>query len=47
TTALEAQTGVNLDQEATNLLKYQQAFQASGKVMQVASTLFDTILNIR
>ncbi len=47
TTALEAQTGVNLDQEATNLLKFQQAFQASGKVMQVAATLFDTILNIR
>ena len=45
-TALEAQSGVNLDQEATNLLRYQQAFQASGKVMQVASTLLDTLLNL-
>ncbi len=46
-TALDAQSGVNLDEEATNLLKYQQAFQASGKVMQVASTLFDSLLQIR
>ena len=38
--------GVNLDEEAANLLKYQQAYQASGKVMQIASTLFDTLLAI-
>lgn len=46
-TALDAQAGVSLDQEAANLLKYQQAFQASGKVMQVAGTLFDSLLQIR
>lgn len=46
-TSLDAQAGVNLDDEAANLLKYQQAFQASGKVMQVASTLFDSLLQIR
>lgn len=40
-------SGVNLDEEATNLLKYQQAYQAAGKVMQIASTLFDTVLSIR
>jgi flagellar hook-associated protein 1 FlgK len=45
-TALEAQSGVNLDEEAANLVRFQQAFQASGKVMQVASTLLDTLLNL-
>ncbi|MBS0277394.1 MAG: flagellar hook-associated protein FlgK, partial [Proteobacteria bacterium] len=45
-TALEAASGVNLDDEAANMLRFQQAFQASGKVMQVASTIFDTLLNI-
>ena len=46
-TALDAQAGVSLDQEAANLLKFQQAFQASGKVMQVAGTLFDSLLPLR
>ncbi|WP_225205658.1 flagellar hook-associated protein FlgK [Novosphingobium huizhouense] len=46
-TALAAQSGVDLDTEAVNLVRYQQAFQASGRVMQVATTLFDTLLNIR
>ena len=43
---LSAQAGVSLDNEAVNLVRYQQAFQASGKVIQIASTLFDTLLNI-
>jgi flagellar hook-associated protein 1 FlgK len=38
--------GVNLDEEAANLLKYQQAYQASGKVIQIAGTLFDTLLSL-
>lgn len=46
-TALAAQAGVDLDVEATNLVRFQQAFQANGRVMQVASDLFDTILSIR
>lgn len=45
--ALAAQAGVDLDQEALNLVRFQQAFQASGRVMQVASDLFDTLLAIR
>lgn len=45
--ALQAQAGVDLDQEAVNLVRYQQAFQASGRVMQVASDIFDSILSIR
>jgi flagellar hook-associated protein 1 len=45
--AVAAQSGVDLDQEAVNLVRFQQAFQASGRVMQVANDLFDTLLNIR
>lgn len=45
--ALAAQSGVDLDQEAVNLVRFQQAFQASGKVMQVASDIFETLLAIR
>lgn len=46
-TALAAETGVDLDAEAANLVRFQQAFQASGRVIQVASDIFDTILGIR
>ncbi|HWU01937.1 MAG TPA: flagellar basal body rod C-terminal domain-containing protein, partial [Novosphingobium sp.] len=45
-TSLASQAGVSLDTEATNLIQYQQAYQASGKVIQVAQTLFDQLLNI-
>ncbi len=45
--ALETQSGVDLDQEAVNLIRYQQAFQASGRAIQVAATLFETLLAIR
>lgn len=47
--AREAQqdvSGVNLDEEATNLLRYQQAYQAAGKVMQIASQLFDVLVGL-
>jgi len=44
--AQQSLSGVNLDEEAANLLRYQQAYQASGKVMQIASTLFDTLLSL-
>ncbi|MBC2652157.1 flagellar hook-associated protein FlgK [Novosphingobium aerophilum] len=45
--SLQSQAGVDLDQEAVNLVRYQQAFQASGKVMQTAKDIFDTLLAIR
>jgi flagellar hook-associated protein 1 len=45
--ALEAQSGVDLDEEAVNLVRFQQAFSANGRVMQVAQDLFDTLLGIR
>jgi flagellar hook-associated protein 1 FlgK len=38
-------SGVNLDEEAANMLKYQKAYQASAKVISIANTLFDTILS--
>ncbi|WP_426318971.1 flagellar hook-associated protein FlgK [Pseudoduganella sp. R-43] len=44
--ARDSVSGVNLDEEASNLLRYQQAYQASGKVIQVASELFDTLLSL-
>jgi flagellar hook-associated protein 1 FlgK len=45
-TTLANQAGVDLDTEAANLVKYQQAFQASGKVIQVSSTLFEQLLQL-
>ncbi len=42
----QAISGVNLDEEAANLLRYQQAFQASSKVIEISNTLFDSILRI-
>ena len=42
----QAISGVNLDEEASNLLQYQQAYQASGKVMQIASQLFSVLLSL-
>ncbi len=44
--SLQSVSGVNLDEEAANLQKYQQAYQAAGKVMAIANSLFDSILEI-
>ncbi|WP_321879579.1 flagellar hook-associated protein FlgK [Paraburkholderia bannensis] len=38
--------GVNLDEEAANLLKYQQLYQANSKVIQTAASLFQTLIGI-
>ena len=46
TAARESLSGVNLDDEAANLIRYQQAYQASAKALQIGSSLFDTILGI-
>ena len=40
-----AVSGVNLDEEAARLLQYQQAYQASAKIIQTAQSLFDSVLN--
>ena len=39
-------SGVNLDEEAANMIRFQQAYQASAKLLEVGKTLFDTILQI-
>lgn len=39
-------SGVNLDEEAANLMRYQQAYQAAGKMIQVAAALFETVLDL-
>lgn len=36
--------GVNLDEEAAKLLQFQQAYQASAKILQVSQTIFDTLI---
>ena len=36
--------GVNLDEEAAKLLQYQQAYQASAKMIQIAQNIFDTLI---
>ena len=40
-------SGVSLDEEAAQLIRFQQAYQASAQIIQVASKLFDSILSIR
>jgi flagellar hook-associated protein 1 FlgK len=42
--ALASRTGVNLDEEAGRLIQYQQSYQAAAKVLQVAQSVFDTML---
>ena len=37
--------GVNLDEEAARLIQYQQSYQAAAKLLQVAQTVFDALLN--
>ncbi len=38
-------SGVDLDQEAADLIRYQQAYQASAQVIQTANRIFDAILS--
>ncbi|WP_035053217.1 flagellar hook-associated protein FlgK [Andreprevotia chitinilytica] len=45
-TQRDSSSGVNLDEEAANLLRYQQAYQASSKVIQIANQAFQAIANI-
>ena len=43
----EESSGVNLDDEAANLIRFQQAYQAAAQVIQAAQKSFDTLLQIR
>ena len=42
-----AATGVNIDEEAVDLIRFQQAYQASTRVIQVARETLQSILDIR
>jgi flagellar hook-associated protein 1 FlgK len=42
--ALESKVGVNLDEEAARLIQYQQSYQAAAKVLQIAQSVFQTLL---
>lgn len=44
--ALASVSGVNLDEEAANLMRYQQAYQAAGKIIEVSGKLFEELLAI-
>jgi flagellar hook-associated protein 1 FlgK len=43
--AVQSTSGVNLDEEAANLLQWQQAFQASAQVLTTAESLFTTLID--
>lgn len=45
--ARDAVGGVNIDEEAVDLIRFQQAYQASSRVIQVARETLETIFNIR
>ncbi|BFI97091.1 MAG: flagellar hook-associated protein FlgK [Rhodanobacter sp.] len=45
TSAQQSLAGVNLDQEAANLIKYQQAYQASAQVISSSQTLFSSLIS--
>ncbi|MFH7588058.1 flagellar hook-associated protein FlgK [Oceanimonas smirnovii] len=44
---VQSTSGVNLDEEASNLLRFQQAYMASARVVSVASETMNTLLQIR
>ncbi|WP_250459721.1 flagellar hook-associated protein FlgK [Microbulbifer litoralis] len=43
----QSESGVNLDEEAANLIRYQQYYQANAKVIETAATIMDSILGLR
>jgi flagellar hook-associated protein 1 FlgK len=47
TTEQQSVSGVNLDEEYGDLVRFQQYYMANAKVIQTASTIFDSLLAIR
>ena len=41
-----SRSGVNLDEEAARLIQFQQSYQAAAKMLQVAQSLFDSLLQL-
>ena len=46
TSAQQSVSGVNQNEEAANLMQYQQLYQANAKVIQTAASLFQTVLGL-
>jgi flagellar hook-associated protein 1 FlgK len=44
-TTVQSASGVNLDEEAANLLQWQQAYQASAQALTIANSLFTSLLD--
>ena len=44
TSAQESSAGVNLDEEAANLIKFQNAYQASARIISVVNSMFDSLM---
>jgi flagellar hook-associated protein 1 FlgK len=44
TTAESSVSGVNLDEEASNMLQFQQQYQAAAQLIQAANTVFTTLI---
>jgi flagellar hook-associated protein 1 len=44
-TAVQSTSGVNLDEEAANLMQWQQSYQAAAQVLTVANSLFTTLID--
>lgn len=42
----ESISGVNLDEEAADLIRYQQAYQALSRIVQTSQTLFESLLSV-
>jgi len=43
----EAVSGVSLDEEATKMIEFQKAFEASARVIRMADEMFDTVLSLK
>jgi flagellar hook-associated protein 1 FlgK len=43
----DAVSGVSLDEEMTNLTKYQKAFEASARLVTTIDQMLDTVLNMK
>lgn len=42
----DSMSGVNLDEEAANMLRFQQAYQAAAQIMQASQRMFDAIIGV-
>lgn len=43
----QSESGVSLDEEGANLLRFQRYYQASAKVIEIGTTVIDTLLSMR